>query len=118
MKTWLLDVNQVSTTRVSCLKEGLEIVVPDDDELQSILISEFHDSMYAGHFGMARTWAAVGRIFWWESLEEDVTKFVSTCVTCQRNKGRCHKPYELLQRLPIPEKPWHTVTFDFYVKPS
>jgi hypothetical protein len=72
--------------------------------------------MYAGHFGMARTWAALGRIFLWESLNKDVTKFVSTCVTCQRNKARRHKPYRLLQPLLVPVKPWHTLTFDFIVK--
>jgi hypothetical protein len=65
---------------------------------------------------MARTRAAVGRLFWWESLDKDVTKFVSTCVLCQRNKARCHKPYGLLQPLPVPVKPWHTVTFAFIVK--
>jgi hypothetical protein len=70
--------------------------------------------MYAVHFGIAQTRAAVGRLFLCESLDKDVTKFVSTCVTCQRNKARCHKPYELLQSLPV--KPWHTVTFDFVVK--
>jgi hypothetical protein len=43
-------------------------------------------------------------------------QIVSTCVACQRNKARRHKPYGLLQPLPVPEKPWHTVTFDFIVK--
>jgi hypothetical protein len=98
------------------LKRGSRIVVPDDYELRTLLISELHDSMYARHFGMARTRAAVSRMFWWESLDKDVTKFVSTCVICQRNKARRHKPYGLLQPLPVPEKPWHTVTFDFIVK--
>src|SRR6476660_9559803 len=65
---------------------------------------------------MSRTRVAVGRMFWWKSLAGDVAKFVSTCVACQRNKARCHKPYGLLQPLPVPEKPWHTVTFDFIVK--
>jgi hypothetical protein len=65
---------------------------------------------------MARTRVAVGRLFWWESLDKDVTKFVSTCVTCQRNKACRHKPYGLLQPLLVPVKPWHTVTFDFIVK--
>jgi hypothetical protein len=43
-------------------------------------------------------------------------KFVSTCVACQRNKTRRHKPCGQLQPLPVPEKPLHTVTFDFIVK--
>jgi hypothetical protein len=98
------------------LKKGSRIVVPEDHELRSLLISEFYDSMYAVHFGIARTRAAVNRLLWWESLDSDVTKFVSTCVACQRNKARCNKPYRLLQPLPVPEKPWHTVTFDFITK--
>jgi hypothetical protein len=80
------------------------------------MISEFHDSKYEGHFGMSRTRVAVGRMFWWKSLAGDVAKFVSTCVACPRNKARRHKPYGLLQTLPVPEKPWHTVTFDLIVK--
>jgi hypothetical protein len=60
---------------------------------------------------MAQSRATVGRMLWWESLKENVTKFVFACVTCRRNKARCHKPYKLLQPLPVPEKPWHTVTF-------
>jgi hypothetical protein len=31
-------------------------------------------------------------------------------------QARCHKPYELLQPLPVSEKPWHMVTFGFIVK--
>jgi hypothetical protein len=98
------------------IKWGSRIVVPEDEELRSLLISEFHDSKYAGHFGMSRTRVAVGQMFWWKSLAGDVAKYVSTCVACQRNKARRHKPYGLLQPLPVPEKPWHTVTFDFIVK--
>jgi hypothetical protein len=67
---------------------------------------------------MSRTRVSVGRMFWWKSLAGDVTKFVSTCVACQRNKACCHKPFGLLQTLLVPEKPWHTVTFDFIVELS
>jgi hypothetical protein len=35
------------------IKWGSRIVVPEDEELRSLLISEFHDSKYAGHFGMS-----------------------------------------------------------------
>jgi hypothetical protein len=95
------------------IKWGSRIAVPEDEELRILLISKFHDSKYAG---MSRTRVAVGQMFWWKSLAGDVAKFVSTCITCQRNKARRHKPYGLLQPLPVPEKPWHTMTFDFIVK--
>jgi hypothetical protein len=56
-------------------------------------------------------------MFWWKSLAGDVAKFVLPIhVACHRNKARRHKPYGLLQPLPVPETPWHTVTFDFIVK--
>jgi hypothetical protein len=37
--------------------------MPEDEELQTLLLSEFHDSKYAGHFGMSRTRVAIGRMF-------------------------------------------------------
>jgi hypothetical protein len=98
------------------IKWGSRIVVPEDKELRSLLISEFHDSKYTRHFGMSRTRVAVGRMFWWKSLAGDVAKYVSTCVACQRNKARRHKPYGLLQPLPVPEKPWHTVTLSSFLR--
>jgi hypothetical protein len=100
------------------LKRGSRIVVPDNDASQSLLTSEFHNSMYAGNFGMARTRAAIGRMFLWKSLDNDVTEFVSICVICQRNKVRRHKPYGLLQLLQVLKKPWHTMAFKFIVKLS
>jgi hypothetical protein len=105
-----LSVNDQSLV----VKWGSRIVVPEDEELRTLLISD--DSKYVGHFGMSRTRVAVDRMFWWKSLGGDVAKFVSTCVACQRNKARGHKPYGLLQPLHVPKKPWHTVTFDFIVK--
>jgi hypothetical protein len=64
------DANWVSRCQLSVndqslvLKKGSRIVVPDNSELRTLLISELHDSMYAGHFEMARTRVAVGRMFW------------------------------------------------------
>jgi len=40
-------------------------------------------------------------------------KYVSQCVLCARNKPSCHHPYGLLQPLPIPERPWHSISMDF-----
>jgi hypothetical protein len=45
------------------IKWGSQFVVPEDEELRTLMISEFHDFKYAGHFGMSRARVAVGRIF-------------------------------------------------------
>jgi len=43
----------------------------------------------------------------------DCKKYVSQCVLCTHNKLSCHHPYRLLQPLPIPEHPWHSISMDF-----
>jgi hypothetical protein len=49
-------------------------------------------------------------------MREDVARCVTNCVSCARNKGRRHAPYGRLQTIPIPEKPWHSVSMDLIVK--
>ena len=111
------DSNQLSTDwQGLVLKENSRIVVPEDVDLRRQIIAEYHDTPFAGHYGRDKTRQAVGRLFWWSALTEDVSKYVSCCVLCQRNKSRRHRPFGALQPLPIPEKAWQTVTFDFIVK--
>ena len=38
---------------------------------------------------------------------------MSQCVLCTCNKPLQHRPYGLLQPLPIPEQPWHSISMDF-----
>ena len=111
------DSNQLSTTWEGfVLKRKSRIVVPDDVELRRKIMSEYHDTYCAGHYGIGKTSQAIGRLFWWRSLTEDVTKYISCCVLCQRGKARRHRPFGALQPLPVPEKAWDTVTFDFIVR--
>lgn len=42
-----------------------------------------------------------------------VKNFVLSCDTCSRSKNPRHRPYGLLQPLPVPEKPWSSVSMDF-----
>jgi hypothetical protein len=68
-----LDAHWASRCQLSVNDQGLvikresRVVVPEDEELRSLLISEFHNSKYAGHFGMSRTRVGVGRMLWWKS---------------------------------------------------
>jgi len=39
--------------------------------------------------------------------------FCKSCTTCMHSKSPRHKPYGLLKQLPIPERPWNSISIDF-----
>jgi hypothetical protein len=49
----------------------------------------------------------------WPKLRSDVTNFIHDCQTCQLVKYPTHKPYGLLQPLPIPSSVWQDISMDF-----
>ena len=73
---------------------------------------ECHDSPLAGHVGSQKTIEQVTRRFTWPNLHHQVREYVASCVPCQMNKPSTQLPIGLLQPLPIPDYPWHTVTMD------
>ncbi|QRV83894.1 Retrotransposable element Tf2 protein [Ceratobasidium sp. AG-Ba] len=68
---------------------------------------------YAGHQGQARTLELISR-YYWPAMKQQVNRFVETCEICQRSKG--HKQYAPQKPLPIPQKPWEDIAYDFIVK--
>ena len=46
-------------------------------------------------------------------MREFVTDYVKTCNVCLRNKPRHHRPYGLLNQLPILLRPWDSISMDF-----
>jgi len=75
-----------------------------------------HDSLSAGHPGIRKTYHLVAKDFNWPGLRKYVEKYVKSCDVCQRSKSARHKPYGLLNPLPVPHAPWTDVTMDFIVK--
>ena len=94
------------------LDEDERVVVPKDDAIRTLLISEAHDSPLAGHFGQDRTQNILQRQWTWKGLQRDVRTFVKSCVSCQRIKHSTTKTAGLLRPL-VPRKPWDMVTLDF-----
>ena len=102
------DANWAMANQLSATSEGLVLkrqshkVVPEvDSSLKTQIIAEYHDTYYAGHYGIDKTRRAVGQVFWWPSLAKDVARYVSCCVLCQRNKSRRHKPFGTLQPIAV-----------------
>ncbi|KAJ9509347.1 hypothetical protein QJQ45_001810 [Haematococcus lacustris] len=98
------------------LTEWGRVVVPDDAALRKKVIYTMHDTRSAGHLGMTKTLEQVTRWFTWPGVSENVKSYVRSCHSCQVNKSSAKKPAGLLQPLPIPEKPWDSVSMDLIVK--
>ena len=81
--------------------------------LRRELLKETHDAKWAGHPGEERTMALLSRSCYWPKMGEDVQAYVKSCLVCQLDKTEKKKMAGLLQPLPIPEKPWQSVSMDF-----
>ena len=86
---------------------------PEQGNVHTRVLQQKHDHPTAGHFGYNKTLELLRRDYVWPSIRSDCKKFVEQCVLCARNKPSCHWPYGLLQPLPIPERPWHSISMDF-----
>ena len=75
-----------------------------------------HDSVSAGHFGIAKTVELISRNFWWPKLRQDVKEFIRSCSICCQSKIPKHKPYGLLSPLSTPSRPWIEISMDFIVE--
>ena len=89
------------------------MVVPDDLEVKSLLVSELHSVPYAAHPGVQRTIDKVRRYFWWKGMAGDVREFVEACPICQLEKTDHTMKKGSLQSLVIPEAKWQEVSVDF-----
>ncbi len=99
-------------------KDGLiqfkdRIAVPSDDEVKLRILQSKHDHTTAGHPGTHKTFDLVKRDYAWKGMKKYVTDYVHGCLTCARSKSLRHKKYGLLQPLPIPERPWASISMDF-----
>ena len=57
--------------------------VVDDLETKHKVLSEFHDTLWAGHRGVWATYTKIKERYWWKGLYKDVEEFVSSCKECQ-----------------------------------
>jgi hypothetical protein len=80
--------------------------------LRPTLLQEAHDIPIAGHLGAKKTSARLARHFYWPRLQASAIAHCANCPSCQANKHSTALPAGLLQPLPIPDRPWASVSMD------
>jgi hypothetical protein len=90
-----------------------KLFVPNDTPIHLTILKMFHDHPWSGHLGRDKTFEHIERHFTWPKSKRIVEDYVASCTTCGRNKTRRHRPYGLLEPLPVPPKPWSSVSMDF-----
>ena len=88
------------------------LFIPEGPTRLQVLQSR-HDFPTASHFGYKKTLELLSRDFWWPKIWKDVKNFVTSFDICSRSKSPRHRPYGFLQPLPIPRRPWSSVSIDF-----
>lgn len=111
----LLPADKWKTIRRAEKIESHQVLI-ENPEKQLEILKNRHDSITAGHFGIRKTLELIKRDYFWPKMRQFVKNYVKSCVTCQRNKIERQKPIGLLKPLPIPERPWTSVSLDFIVK--
>ena len=91
-------------------------VVPDSTQLRTRIMTELHCAPLAGHLGRDKTVYAIKQRFYWSGMDATIQAFVAACHTCQLTKASQQQPSGLLQPLPIPQRPWESVSLDFITK--
>ena len=66
----------------------------------------------ASHFGSDKIFGQLGHFYFWPRMISEVENFVSRCRVCQHAKGKSQNT-GLYTPLPIPTRPWDSVSMDF-----
>jgi hypothetical protein len=73
---------------------------------------ESHYSQVAGHFGIEKTLAILQKHFYWPKIRQDVNKYIKSFTSCAIANPSIKKK-GLYNPLPIPDKPWESISMDY-----
>ena len=62
-----------------------EVNIPDPAIRQKI-IQEIHESLFAGHKGVTKTYNKIRQRYFWINMKKDVENFIHACISCQKKK--------------------------------
>lgn len=104
---------QEDVLKLQSIELGAEQVNDKDERIN--IIKTRHDSLVGGHFGRNRTLKAIRKDFIWPKMRQEIFNYVDSCEVCQKAKSSRKRKFGLLAPLPIPERPWASISLDFIV---
>ena len=87
--------------------------IPDCETLRRGILEKNHDSLYAGHFAIERTYDLLCRKFYWPTMKKDVREYCDSCAVCQGSRVYRGKQAGLLQPLPAAKRLNERIAVDF-----
>jgi hypothetical protein len=89
------------------------IFVPESRDLRLHILQSFHYYPVSRHVGVNKTLSVIRQEYTWPNVQEFVADYVKSYTNCARSKAKRHKPYGLLCQLPVPFRPWESISMDF-----
>jgi RNase H-like domain found in reverse transcriptase/Reverse transcriptase (RNA-dependent DNA polymerase)/Integrase zinc binding domain len=102
-----------SVDNVRFVQIDQRILVPESRDLRLRVLQSFYDHPVSRHFGVNKTLSVIQREYTWPNIREFVADCVKSCTICARSKAKRHRPYGLLCQLPVPLRPWESISMDF-----
>ena len=94
--------------------EGIwRICVPADRMCRQYVTYQKHDHPTAEHLGIAKTYDALARQFYWPGIRAYARTYVYSCLRCRAVKHVSVKQGGLVQSLQIPKRRWAQVSMEF-----
>ncbi|GAM28748.1 hypothetical protein SAMD00019534_119240, partial [Acytostelium subglobosum LB1] len=111
------DTTVIDINGLSYLVEGEDrrLIITDKHIIQQ-LISEAHDSLYAGHFNTRKTYLRLRPYYIFRSMLQVIEHYCRSCHSCQRNQ-LIKKQSTLYPNSPA-DKPFDIISLDFLKLPK
>ncbi|GKE55079.1 putative reverse transcriptase domain-containing protein [Tanacetum coccineum] len=90
--------------------------LPCYGDLRTLVMHESHKLKYSIHPGSDKMYQDLKQLYWWSNMKEDISTYVSKCLTCSKVKAEHQKPSGLLVQPEIPEWKWEKINMDFVTK--
>nr|GFB21634.1 putative reverse transcriptase domain-containing protein [Tanacetum cinerariifolium] len=66
--------------------------LPCYDNLRSVILHEFHKSMYSMYPGSKKMYQDIKKLYWWPNIKAGIATYVSKCLTYAKVKAKHQRP--------------------------